>query len=551
MFPRQPSFQIQSKQIFFSIGELRLEPLVLVALLFIFAPLVKANSETGKLRKQAEKAMRQGEFETATNLWQEILRAEPDNTACRLKLSYTLYKQHKLLDSFNEAMTVNKSEPNNPRVRSILGSIYLLSGQIQDAKALLNDALFRSRSDALAIAGSAMIDYYENRSKIGLEKLRYAVYLEPDEPDFIFSLAQIAARVENYKESADAYETFLRISPPTDADRRARIEGLIKFLRYIGNIKPLYDVGGESQTTVACEIVNNRPVIEVRLNGKKEPLRFVLDTGSGMTVISEKTAERLGIKPIVQGGLARAVGGGGKFQIVYGFVKSLEIGTARVTKVPVYIRKFNETGDSFDGYIGLSAISKFLVTLDYGGKTFALERNKSAEKNDQKDDLPVQPVSLNTDNLSIPLRTTSSGFLSSEVMIEGVEQPLNFIVDTGASISVVSVAAAQRNEISHFAHTSTLRIFGAAGVTENVTTLILPKLSLGKTSRDKITAAVLDLDPVNETTGFEQAGILGGNFLLHYRLKFNFQDSTVIFEPASDKNVPSVKKVIVGDSIPN
>ena len=552
MFSRQPFLHIQSKKILN--GRWRLKPLAFLfaaTLLALTAISAKADSETGKLRKQAEKAMRQGEFETATNLWQEVLRAEPENINCRLKLSYALYKQRRLLDSFNEAMTVNKTDPNNPRVRSILGSIYLVSGQIKEAKALLNDALFRGRNDALAIAGSAMIDYYENRSKLGLDKLRFAVYLEPDEPDFVFSLAQIAARVENYKESADAYETFLRISPPTDGDRRARIEGLIKFLRYIGNIKPLYDVGGEPQTTVACEIINNRPVIEVRLNGKKEPLRFVLDTGSGMTVISEKTAARLGIKAVVQGGMARAVGGGGKFQIVYGFVKSLEIGTARVTKVPVYIRKFNEAGDGFDGYIGLSAISKFLVTLDYGGKTFALERNKAADKSDQKDVVPVPPIGLEADNLSVPLRTTSSGFLSSEVKIEGVEQPLNFIVDTGASVSVISAVTAQRGEISRFAHTSMLRIFGAAGVTENVVTLILPKLSLGKTSRDKITAAVLDLDPVNETTGFEQAGILGGNFLLHYRLKFNFQDSTVIFEPASDKDVPNVKNIVVGDPLPN
>ncbi len=46
----------------------------------------------------------------------------------------------------------------------------------------------------------------------------------------------------------------------------------------------------------------------------------MLDTGSGMSVISEETAKRLGIKLVARGGLARAVGGGGKFEIVYGFV---------------------------------------------------------------------------------------------------------------------------------------------------------------------------------------------------------------------------------------
>ncbi|MEP6923353.1 MAG: aspartyl protease family protein [Pyrinomonadaceae bacterium] len=517
----------------------------------MFTSITKAESQTGKLRKQAEKAMRQGEFETAANLWQEVLRVEPENNEYRLKLSYALYKQRKLLESYNQAMIVNKTAPENARVRSIIGSVYLVSGQIEESKALFNDALLRKRDDALALSGSAMLDFYENRSKIGLNKLRYAVYLEPEEPDFIFALAQIASRTENYKEAATAYETFLRIAPTADLDRRARIQGLIAFLRYLGNIKSLYDISGENQTTVSCEIVNNRPIIEVRLNGKKDPLRFVLDTGSGMTVISEQTAERFGIKPIVRGGMARAVGGGGKFQIVYGFVKSLEIGDARVARVPVYIRKFNETGDHFDGYIGLSAISKFLVTLDYGGKTFSLERNLPDDNANSKNALAAQSVNQNIDNLGIQLRTTSSGFLSSQVKIEGVEETLNFIVDTGASVSVVSAAAAKRNEISRFAQTAMLRVFGAAGVTENVSTLVLPRLSLGKTSRDKITAAVLDLDPVNETTGFEQAGILGGNFLLHYRLKFNFQNSTVTFEPSSGRKVPAVNQITIGDSIPN
>jgi hypothetical protein len=41
------------------------------------------------------------------------------------------------------------------------------------------------------------------------------------------------------------------------------------------------------------------------------------------------------------------------------------------------------------------------------------------------------------------------------------------------------------------------------------------------------------LDIINETSGFEQAGILGGNFLKNYRLTFDFKNSRVTFEPVS------------------
>ena len=63
-----------------------------------------------------------------------------------------------------------------------------------------------------------MIDFYENRLDASIRGLRRAVSLDPGEPDYIFDLGQAAARSENYKEAADAYERFLNIAPKTDED---------------------------------------------------------------------------------------------------------------------------------------------------------------------------------------------------------------------------------------------------------------------------------------------------------------------------------------------
>jgi len=60
-----------------------------------------------------------------------------------------------------------------------------------------------------------------------------------------------------------------------------------------------------------------RILVPVKVN-EQGPFRFVLDTGSGMSVISDTTAKRLGLRPIARGGMARAVGGAGRFEIVYG-----------------------------------------------------------------------------------------------------------------------------------------------------------------------------------------------------------------------------------------
>ena len=284
---------------------------------------------------------------------------------------------------------------------------------------------------------------------------------------------------------------------------------------------------GPRETVVPVDLVRDRPILEVFVNGKPNKLRFVLDTGSGISVISDETAKLLKIKPVAKGGMARAVGGDGKFKIIYGFLKNISIGETRIKNVPVYIRQFHDSGEKVDGYIGLSLISKFLTTMDYGNRSFTLTK---------KDKESVREFAQN--EIALPLRLTSSGFLSGEVLLHGIENPLNFIVDTGASISVISSDLANTSEISRFSTDQTMRVIGAAGITENVRSFLLPKMSFGEHSEESIKAIALNLDIINEASGFEQAGILGGNFLKNYRLTFDFQNYKVTFVPiqkAQDK----------------
>jgi hypothetical protein len=61
--------------------------------------------------------------------------------------------------------------------------------------------------------------------------------------------------------------------------------------------------------------------------------------------------------------------------------------------------------------------------------------------------------------------------------------------------------------------------------------MLLPKVMLGSLIREQLNAAILDLESVNETTGFTQAGILGGNFLRHFRVSFDFRRGVIRLEP--------------------
>jgi hypothetical protein len=76
-----------------------------------------------------------------------------------------------------------------------------------------------------------------------------------------------------------------------------------------------------------------------------------------------------------------------------------------------------------------------------------------------------------------------------------------------------------------------MRVIGSAGITEDVPSFMLPRVTFGNNSRESVAAIALDLDIINEASGFQQAGILGGNFLRNYRLTFDFKNSKVIFIP--------------------
>ena len=508
----------------------------LVSITFLIAICLSANTIAGddvqklnlddvrKQIKKAKKFSRKGETTAAETILRRVIASNPENSEAKLELAYIFLKQKRLVDAYNYSFAVAEKERKNAYAFAILGATFLSAGNFDEARKFLQNAIFLDKKVALAWAAYGMLDFYENRIEESILNLREAVHRDSREPDFLFALAQVSARGERYKQAADVYERFLWIAPKTDKERRERIKGLTRFLRYLGKKSSLYNTGGKHATIVKMRLVNNRPVIDLRLSKKGELLKFVLDTGSGISVVSEKAAKRLKIRRVARGGVARALGGDGKFNIVYGFLQRVYIGDVKVRNVPIYIRKFHNRKQEIDGYIGLSLISKFITTIDYGNSTFALQRKDKTEA-----------PKFAKEAMTIPLRLTSSGFLSGEVKLEGITAPLNFIVDTGASVSVISEDLADTGEVSPYILDEKMRVIGAAGITENVPSFLLPSVTFGRFSRFSLKAIALDLDLINETSGFEQAGILGGNFLRNYRLTFDFKRSKVTFLPNAKK----------------
>lgn len=287
--------------------------------------------------------------------------------------------------------------------------------------------------------------------------------------------------------------------------------------------EPFYQRAGADRTKIRFELIDNRPVFRVRLNGSDKLFNFVLDTGSHMTVISTKTAARLSLMSKASGG--RATGVGGQFKVVYALLGSCQIGGVRLENVPVFVRPFFNEKHPVDGYIGLSFISQFVTSVDYGERTLTLERPSNSSS----------PSFAS----AIPIKATSTGIVISDVRIAGVDRPLSFIMDTGASVSVVASGASANDLINSCEEGDRLQVSGAAGVEENVKTILLARVNIGSHGRGNILAAVLDLEQISEAAGSHQTGIVGGNFLRHFLVIFDLPHGVVRLKPLEDEIVVS------------
>jgi hypothetical protein len=117
----------------------------------------------------------------------------------------------------------------------------------------------------------------------------------------------------------------------------------------------------------------------------------------------------------------------------------------------------------------------------------------------------------------------------------GAGADLNFIVDTGASSTVLSADLIDKLKlVDKIDPNARVQVTGAGGITDGVQVVVLDKLSvLGEApekvlKREFVRALVLDLNTLNETAGFMQAGIIGSNVLRHYRLELDFARGRLI-----------------------
>jgi tetratricopeptide (TPR) repeat protein len=154
---------------------------------------------------------RQGRFDEAVVQYRAALSKE-DSPRLRLNLALAYYKKGSLSDAVQQLRTLNKSQPADVRIATLLADCYAQMGEDKQVIALL-EPLEGSASDDLALEwmlGSAMIR--AGRRQEGLKRVE-DVAKRGNSPAAHLLAGQTALRMDDFERAREHAEAAMRLNP--------------------------------------------------------------------------------------------------------------------------------------------------------------------------------------------------------------------------------------------------------------------------------------------------------------------------------------------------
>jgi predicted aspartyl protease len=265
------------------------------------------------------------------------------------------------------------------------------------------------------------------------------------------------------------------------------------------------------RTTIAIRPTAAQPFILVpALVNEEGPFEFAVDTGAAMSIVTDDLADRIGIRATeTKEGLGSA---GRRVEVPLGRVDSVSVGEVTVSDLRVGIMK--ELPRCVGrGVLGYNFLESFTLTVDYGRNQLTLAA-------------PAHEPQPGVSALAqVPLRLARSDrpILLVDVVVD-TEQTFAFILDTGASHTVVSPELARRVDLRDVQGES---IVGVGGVTRS-SAGVVRSLSVGEALVSDSMVIVADIfSALNEATGATFQGILGFDFLSRFTLEIDYPNQTL------------------------
>jgi hypothetical protein len=178
--------------------------------------------------------------------------------------------------------------------------------------------------------------------------------------------------------------------------------------------------------TVAMQEMGERPVVELRIDGKG-PYRFVLDTGAVTTIVSEELSRELSLT--APAGMQVAAAGGGTPPAIV-VIHDVRLGDAALEDVIAALAPLGgllKGENAPRGVLSAASFPGYLLTYDYPGKRISIKKgaldsadSRSTFQYREDQVLPTVPLRIAGHDTEVHL-DTGSGF--------GLTLPVKFLAE--------------------------------------------------------------------------------------------------------------------------
>jgi Flp pilus assembly protein TadD/predicted aspartyl protease len=449
--------------------------------------------------------------------------AESDDTTIRVPARIGLVRSALRIGEFteaqHEAQALRLMAPHNPEAMTVHADAVWSAGAFDEAEAEYRDALGASPGMSRALHGLARALASHNKLDEAMDAAQAALKESPRDPELHHTVGAVFERQRRYEQAAAAYTNYINLLPNKDrSEKAAWSRSQVRFLKSFGEREPiaLDDKTADQLHTVDFKVVDDKVIVKARVNGQKLQ-DFVLDTGSEQTTISRQTASSAGVRPVTYT-LSAGVGEVGLRGLQLGRLDTMEIGTLKLSNVPVMIKAPALRGlpkretESFSPLsLGMSMI------IDYGTRKLTMGRR-----------LPEEAAQIR-----LPMRHHRLSLVKGLI---NDAHPTYFVIDTGGEVISISTATADALNAAP-ARKIGLRVYGTSGWDRDA--FLLPGMRLRFSDAidfKNFSLVVLNLRAPSVLLGFEVGGIVGHKFLSPYRVGLDMERSELRLSPAQSSN---------------
>jgi hypothetical protein len=278
---------------------------------------------------------------------------------------------------------------------------------------------------------------------------------------------------------------------------------------------------GGAATVVPFELSERGHIfLRARVN-HSEPLWFILDIGSGDTVLNQRLVEKLHLKVAAEG---EASGGGGSQAAVLTTGISLDVFGVRLARQNIPAIDFaaleKAIGREIDGMLGYDFIRRFVVEVDYEALLLRIHRPGSYRYRGRGQ---VLPITTEDDHPHVQLTVSLPG-----------RDPLvgKFIVDGGAGgvtleFSNSFVESHKLIESVEILETKSLAAIGGA---HTISYARGQSIKLGRLAFSNPVVG-FSRTPLGASIRRNIAGLIGARLLRRFTVIYDDQRRRIIFEP--------------------